>query len=395
MNKATAKLLDSILLQFQDNDKITWESIRNGLFNNIGSYNISIILDHTNFLIDDNMLQRGHNGSVIITAKGMSTIINLNNLGYLALQKKNSTEDENETIKLPYPATTGFTIEFPFTTEPSFKAAVKEAKKFDTFEKFWKGKKAIYRVTLSKEEFFMDARVLRNQLKGWLELIVYEDGTKRNQVIGIWNADGYNLFKEKLKEYKNEIFDNMQKRDLLNCSIKAFSFSKAPYFVSLLKVPLELKYNNHTLAVKKLISPDAFRNIDNTLPYEEYLNYFYELHENKKESYCGLGYKLETYNDWINRCKAQFNYTEVYCLKPIILADHPTTILSDGKVQNIFVPDPQNIIKLYNLILGLCNDLKLLGIKIALILPPKNDIDDIIETQIDAADSWKNEPMWG
>lgn len=86
-------------------------------------------------------------------------------------------EEKFDITTIPEPSESGITIEFPYTTAQSFDFAVNEAKKFETFEMFGIGKKAIYRVLLHQDELYK-AKELLEQLKGWRKRTVYENGEK-------------------------------------------------------------------------------------------------------------------------------------------------------------------------------------------------------------------------
>jgi len=80
-------------------------------------------------------------------------------------------------IDLEPPPAIGISIEFPFSSAQSFDFAVKEAMKFSSFKQYGQDKKAIYRVTVQKNELGTVAELLE-QLKGWRKRTVYLDGEK-------------------------------------------------------------------------------------------------------------------------------------------------------------------------------------------------------------------------
>lgn len=111
-------------------------------------------------------------------------------------------EAKIHSFELPEPSKNGITIEFPFTTAQSFDFAIKEAKKFETFEQFGEDKKAIYRVTFAANDLYK-AKDFLEQLKGWRKRTVYDNGEKVqwDTVFGFaW------CYERKLSSYKPEYY---------------------------------------------------------------------------------------------------------------------------------------------------------------------------------------------
>jgi RNA polymerase subunit RPABC4/transcription elongation factor Spt4 len=111
-------------------------------------------------------------------------------------------EPKIRNIEIPEPSKNGITIEFPFTTAQSFDFAIREAKKFETFEQFGEDKKAIYRVTFSENDLYK-AKDFLEHLKGWRKRTVYNNGEKVqwDSVFGFtW------CYERKLSSFKPEYY---------------------------------------------------------------------------------------------------------------------------------------------------------------------------------------------
>lgn len=90
---------------------------------------------------------------------------------------KAKAADPQAGVLIEPPPSTGITIEFQYSSDQSFKFAVKCAKKFHTFRQYGDDEKAIYRITLKANE--MDfATELIDHLKGLQKRAVYVDGEK-------------------------------------------------------------------------------------------------------------------------------------------------------------------------------------------------------------------------
>lgn len=112
------------------------------------------------------------------------------------------TKVANVAVIVPDPSSNGITIEFPFTSAQSFEFAVKEAKSFETFEQFGEDKKAVFRVTLNKNEIYR-AKELLLQIKGWRKRTVYVNGEKV-----LWDSvfDFTWCYERKLSSFKPEYY---------------------------------------------------------------------------------------------------------------------------------------------------------------------------------------------
>jgi hypothetical protein len=134
-------------------------------------------------------------------------------------------------IELSPPSPSGITIEFPYTSAQSFDFAVKEASKFETFEKFGEGKKAIYRINILENEVYRTKELL-DHLKGWRKRAVYVNGEKVtwDSVFSfIWS------YERKLSSYKPEYYcfgyENEWDFNLWGCMRAGMPFTKhAPWF---------------------------------------------------------------------------------------------------------------------------------------------------------------------
>jgi hypothetical protein len=82
-----------------------------------------------------------------------------------------------QTVEVEPPASDGLTIEFLYSTSPSFGLAVQAARQFETFKQHRTGRRAIYRVTFAPEE--MDSAIeLVGHVEGWHRRAVYVDGQR-------------------------------------------------------------------------------------------------------------------------------------------------------------------------------------------------------------------------
>jgi hypothetical protein len=140
-------------------------------------------------------------------------------------QKAKNKLSDIELIELPPPTLEGITIEFPFTSAQSFDFAVKEASRFETFEQFGEGKKAIYRITIAENEVYQ-VKELLNHLKGWRKRTVYVNGEKVlwDSVFSfIWS------YERKLSSYKPEYYcfgyENEWEFNLWGCMRAAMPFT--------------------------------------------------------------------------------------------------------------------------------------------------------------------------
>ena len=148
--------------------------------------------------------------------------------------KKKETKSDPvkvEMLDIPEPTANGITIEFPYTTAQSFEFALKEAKLFETFEKFGEDKKAIYRVTLIENEIYR-AKELLLQMKGWRKRTVYVNGEKV-----LWDTvfDFVWCYERKLSSYKPEYYcfgyDNEWDFNVWGCMRAMMPFvSHSPWF---------------------------------------------------------------------------------------------------------------------------------------------------------------------
>lgn len=96
----------------------------------------------------------------------------------------------------------GITIEFAYSSSQNFEFALNSAKKFDSFNQFGEGKKAIFRVSISKEELNELSELLEN-LKGWRNRKVYIDG-KKEPWESIFNYTW--CYNQRNKSYKPELY---------------------------------------------------------------------------------------------------------------------------------------------------------------------------------------------
>ncbi len=195
----------------------------------------------------------------------------------------------------------------------------------------------------------------------------------------MYDFESYKFLKDKLKGYNIYYLNKITKDDpiLFNSRI---NFG----IVQLKMRPLnkKLKYVPKR-AIKKIITPKMFAKINYTLPYSDYLDSFYELHDDGEEHQLGP-YKTETFNEWLERCKCRFNSNEIYCLEPVISEHFQSEISKDGKTIEFFLPNSKDVVDMHKDIVKLCEDLRLLNIWVSLILPPKNGIDEGIDAILDS-----------
>jgi hypothetical protein len=101
----------------------------------------------------------------------------------------------------PIPAE-GITVEFSFSTSPSFEFAIKEAEKLPGYTKIRNAKKALYRVTVADSEV-EKLSLLLDKLKGWRNRHVYFQGKEAE-----WGSVfAYSwCFDSKRTSYKPELY---------------------------------------------------------------------------------------------------------------------------------------------------------------------------------------------
>ncbi len=140
----------------------------------------------------------------------------------------NKSKDKKEIevlTELSAPSTIGITIEFPFTSAQSFDFAIREASKFETFEKFGDGKRAIYRVNFLETELFRTKDLL-DHLKGWRKRIVYVNGEKAT-----WDSvfSFFWSYEKKLSSYRPEYYcfgyENEWEFNLWGCMRAGMAFT--------------------------------------------------------------------------------------------------------------------------------------------------------------------------
>ncbi|MDH4090373.1 MAG: hypothetical protein OEV74_09265 [Cyclobacteriaceae bacterium] len=86
-------ICDNILRKFEGNKHIARERVRDRSFYENLSPDYSVVEDHINFLITDNMLQETES-TISLTIKGWFILTNADKVGYVA-QKIESVEREN------------------------------------------------------------------------------------------------------------------------------------------------------------------------------------------------------------------------------------------------------------------------------------------------------------
>jgi len=144
----------------------------------------------------------------------------------LKAQPQQKKEKVNVEIIIPEPPKVGITIEFPYSTAQSFDFAIREAKKFETFEQYGEDKKALYRINVFEDELYRTKDLLEH-LKGWRKRTVYCNGEK-----AVWD-DIFRFFwcyESKLTSYKPEYYcfgyENEYEFNIWGCLMAGMSFNE-------------------------------------------------------------------------------------------------------------------------------------------------------------------------